>query len=370
MRRAVSGASRADSGRPSRSKTVNTHGCAADLGLASGSANSVIDYRFDRLSSLDGVNTSPSRDVNYVHVCEEMLGGESMLRPVIWRPSDPERRQICVKTSEGDRFMHFSLFSVEDRVVRWRLGNYSNGLVRTFQEIILPNDEVGFALRAKCLNGIIQKISRDSRVAARWLPSDSAVVIRNLEEMLGQPDERIAERSNGVYLRNTRVDINTAGDWFLACLIERMNRKGTSINARLMLELLCALTTTEDETVFRDILVHAEQWLVGEGCDSCLRNVLRAVDNIAGRTLYPYSYWEFDHNARSISVSGAAYLWSVEPHGTGMTIGKVIEKLGDHDFIVLNCTEKNVIIRVTDPEMREDFVIPTIYFASLKTVIF
>lgn len=224
-------------------------------------------------------------------------------------------------------------------------------------------------MRAKCLSGIIRKISCELKVAARWLPSDCAVLVRNLEDMLGQPDNRIAERLNGVYLRNTRVDVQTAGDWLLASLMERKNRKGTSLNARLMLELLCSLTTTEEETVFRDILVHAEQWLVGEGCDSCLRNVLRATGSVVDQTPYPYIYWEFDDTVRSISVAGAAYLWSIEPHGTEMTIGKVIEKLGEHDFMVLNSSEKNITIRVIDPEMREDFIIPTIYFSSLKTVI-
>lgn len=100
--------------------------------------------------------------------------------------------------------------------------------------------------------------------------------------------------------------------------------------------------------------------MFGDGCDSCLRKILRNVmESRYTRIPFPFILWERRNGDRSISVSNANIDWVFEPHGNRFTVGKIVEMVGDHDFIVLRTSDKYVHINIKSEDNEETILVET-----------
>lgn len=316
-------------------------------------------------------------DTGYVDTYEEMLGGELLIRPLFkYGVRLHDSTDNIVNSSRGSILVKVSKYCDNHgaRIHRIRLGNFNtasgcNKVVAFDSFVDYYGDDGKMAVIAKNVSGINHKIFSNKGVFDRWIGPGYDIKLVDFEATLNEPDDRALARRDGIHLRQFECDTETIGKWVLSCMRVRFERRGSdakSINLRLLYELLVHLVTEDEDQIFNDILVHGESWLCGDGCDSCLRGVLRRVDVIRRTAIqYPFSYWEHRSNERSITVKSSTFKWVYEPHENAITVGKIVSWIGPHDFLVLDNSAKYVEMCIRDGENEEMILIESICFSSL-----
>lgn len=114
-----------------------------------------------------------------------------------------------------------------------------------------------------------------------------------VETELNGVRDAILERNHGLYLQDFPCEVSTLGTWILACCIKRNYDRSGSINLCLLYELIVKFISEDNPVVFNDLLTDGEALLCGDGCNSCLRAILRQADRTRQcKMAYPFSCWE------------------------------------------------------------------------------
>lgn len=319
------------------------------------------------LRCLHDMHRVAERDVDYIDMHEEFGSGELAIRPIYVKNTRYTRHDIRVENARGAEMIKIREYGDEFHAVSFTFGNYVGDGVSVSESMlnVYPNMK-DLVMRAKMVSGLLHNISNTAGVAPRWISAHYNVTIPNLNLFLRDRDDRILVRSQSNNLRHLNVRIRCVGDWLYACFIARLQNTQTSLNLRLLLEALTVLICEEEDVPFRDLVVSIENWIVTTGCDSCMRAVLRTTDqaNIM-RMDYPFAYWERRQGARVISTDDMEFEWVLEPHGNTLTVGKILEYLGQHDFLVLKTTKSHVKVSIITPNGTRELLIMAAHFHLL-----
>lgn len=81
-------------------------------------------------------------------------------------------------------------------------------------------------------------------------------------------------------------------------------------------------------------------------------------------------YWNHgDSNNKHLTIKNYPFVWVVEDHNVDITFGKVIAKLEQHDFLVLDTNQKYLQISLMKDGITQEMLVESVYFASFNIIL-